>query len=206
VGATLLLSLAVWFVPVLRGLAEDGYFQGRHVMLGEQLPEVAKSVPSPPPTADPLKTLLERVNRLEAQVAGQSQQISRSQDAVASAQDQLKNATSEVAAGRALLQRRQTEWLAALRQAGVSVDAADTSPIDITSSPVSDTPQDNGLININTATAVQLDALPGIGPTYAQRIVAYREKNGPYKSADDLLNVSGIGPATLAKFKDKVTV
>jgi competence protein ComEA len=61
------------------------------------------------------------------------------------------------------------------------------------------------LIDINTATRAELEALPGIGPTIAQRIVDYREENGPFAKAADILNVSGIGPATYAQFKDLIT-
>jgi competence protein ComEA len=53
------------------------------------------------------------------------------------------------------------------------------------------------LININTATLSELVTLPGIGPSLAQKIVEYREQNGLYNSADDLLHVSGIGTAKL---------
>ncbi len=58
-----------------------------------------------------------------------------------------------------------------------------------------------GLININTATADELIALPGIGPKKAETIVKYREENGYFKDANDLLDVSGIGEATLEKIK-----
>ncbi len=54
------------------------------------------------------------------------------------------------------------------------------------------------LININTATAAQLQSLPGIGPAIAQRIVEYREKSGPFSRAEDLMKVSGIGPKVFA--------
>ena len=56
-------------------------------------------------------------------------------------------------------------------------------------------------ININTATAKQLQLLPGIGEVIAQRIVDYRTESGPFKSVDDLLNVSGIGDAKLEQLK-----
>ena len=48
-------------------------------------------------------------------------------------------------------------------------------------------------ININTATAEELAQLKGIGPSHAAKIVAYREKNGPFKMPEDLMQVSGIG-------------
>jgi competence protein ComEA len=63
-----------------------------------------------------------------------------------------------------------------------------------------------GLININTASAVELEALSGIGEVLAATIVEYRTQNGPFAAVDDLLDVSGIGPATLEEIRDQVTV
>ncbi len=63
-----------------------------------------------------------------------------------------------------------------------------------------------GLVNINTADQNQLDTLPGIGPALAQRIIQYREINGPYQSIEDIKNVSGIGEKSFEKLKDKITV
>lgn len=62
-----------------------------------------------------------------------------------------------------------------------------------------------GPVDINTATAEELEALPGIGPVLAQRIVEYRAEHGPFASAEDLLEVKGIGEATLDKFRDRIT-
>lgn len=61
-------------------------------------------------------------------------------------------------------------------------------------------------VNINTATAEELKALPGIGPSKAEAIVAYRQQNGSFKSVDDLKNVKGIGAGILAKLRDEATV
>ena len=62
------------------------------------------------------------------------------------------------------------------------------------------------LININTASVAELDTLPGIGPTLAQRIVDYREQNGPFINAEDIINVPGIGAGNYERFKDMITV
>lgn len=64
----------------------------------------------------------------------------------------------------------------------------------------------DGLVNINLATAEELQSVSGIGAVTAQRIVDDREKNGPYSSVDDLTRVSGIGEKTVAKMRDSLTV
>lgn len=65
-------------------------------------------------------------------------------------------------------------------------------------------PESKVLVNINTAGAGELEALEGIGPALAQRIVEYREEHGPFQSVDELLEVKGIGEAKLEKFRDSV--
>lgn len=64
----------------------------------------------------------------------------------------------------------------------------------------------DGPIDLNTAGPRELEELSGVGPAIAQRIIDHREKNGPFRSVDDLLEVSGIGPATLEKIRDQITV
>ena len=63
-----------------------------------------------------------------------------------------------------------------------------------------------GPININRASASELDSLDGIGPVIAKRIIAYRTTNGAFLAVEDLLKVSGIGDAKLAQFKEKIRV
>ena len=61
-------------------------------------------------------------------------------------------------------------------------------------------------VNLNTATAGQLEALPGIGARTAARIVEYRQKNGPFKKTEDLMNVRGIGEKSFLRLKPMLTV
>jgi competence protein ComEA len=59
-----------------------------------------------------------------------------------------------------------------------------------------------GRVDVNLASAPELELLPGIGPSLAQKIIDYRETNGPFRAPDDLLQVSGIGPAKLEALLD----
>ena len=74
--------------------------------------------------------------------------------------------------------------------------SSQTSETDSSESEIKD-----GRININTATAKQLELLPGIGEVIAQRIVDYRTESGPFQTVDDLLNVSGIGETKLEQLR-----
>jgi competence protein ComEA len=61
-------------------------------------------------------------------------------------------------------------------------------------------------LNLNTATAAELEKLPGVGPATAARIIEYRQKNGPFKKAEELMNIQGIGEKSFLKLKSLVTV
>ncbi len=78
-------------------------------------------------------------------------------------------------------------------------DTVTTGTTDTTSS-------GTGLININTATVTELDTLPGIGATTAEKIVADREQNGPFTSKEDLKRVSGIGDKKYEQLADLICV
>lgn len=67
-------------------------------------------------------------------------------------------------------------------------------------------PASAGLVNLNTASVAELERLPGIGPALAGRIVADRERNGPFQRIEDLARVPGIGPAIVARVRPFVTV
>jgi competence protein ComEA len=86
----------------------------------------------------------------------------------------------------------------------VSPDSATPRPSTSASRPVKDAPV--SVINLNTATVQQLDALPGVGPVTAAAIVAWRDANGKFSSVDQLGEVDGIGPGRLEKLRPLVRV
>jgi competence protein ComEA len=61
-------------------------------------------------------------------------------------------------------------------------------------------------VNLNTASATDLESLPGIGAKTAERILEYRQKNGPFKKIEDLMNVKGIGEKSFLKLKARLTI
>ena len=79
-------------------------------------------------------------------------------------------------------------------------------PPELSSGGPQDTSVPAGPIDVNTATAAQLETLPGIGPSTAAAIIAYRDLHGPFASVDDLAEVSGIGDSKLAAIRGLVTV
>lgn len=78
-----------------------------------------------------------------------------------------------------------------------------------TASPIGSVPSQNaggGLININTASSAELETLPGVGPVTAGAIIDWRTRNGAFRTVDDLIDVRGIGEATLERLRDLVQV
>lgn len=93
----------------------------------------------------------------------------------------------------------------AVPKIGAPAPAIDPSAVSGTAGGTGDA-NASGPVNLNTATAAQLDALPGVGPATAAAIVHEREAHGPFRSVDDLRRVRGIGPAKLAQLHDLVSV
>jgi competence protein ComEA len=63
-----------------------------------------------------------------------------------------------------------------------------------------------GVINLNTATSAELETLPGVGAKMAARIIEYRQKKGPFKKIEELMNVQGIGEKNFLKLRAQLTV
>ena len=115
------------------------------------------------------------------------------------------------------LQRAEKIWLlitalcvtaavavtAAGRTASGAADAA-LVPMSVSAAPAQSAAGEK--LDLNTATAAQLEALPGIGEMRAQRIIAYRAANGPFEDADDIMEVPGIGAGKYEQIRDSVTV
>ena len=68
------------------------------------------------------------------------------------------------------------------------------------------TPEPSPPVDVNTAGLAELETLDGIGPVLAQRIIDYRQANGPFETPEDLLDVSGIGESVLADLLDSITL
>ncbi|MFM7045864.1 MAG: helix-hairpin-helix domain-containing protein [Ilumatobacteraceae bacterium] len=84
--------------------------------------------------------------------------------------------------------------------------AGEDDPLGGQLSPATGSTAPSGPVNLNSATASELETLPGIGPTTAAAIVAHRDLHGPFASVDELGEVAGIGPAKLAALRGLVTV
>jgi competence ComEA-like helix-hairpin-helix protein len=73
-------------------------------------------------------------------------------------------------------------------------------------SPVAGAQRPETTVHLNRATAEELERLPFVGPYMARQIVAFRERHGPFAAVDSLVRVPGVGPATLARVRDRLTV
>ncbi len=136
---------------------------------------------------------------LEEKLAYQQGKI----DELTSTISSLKNDKTQISNDKSQINSNESKVIAP--EEG-QVAGASTNSSQPASKPVSQSAQKvSGKVNINTATVAQLDTLPGIGVTYAQRIIDYRNSNGGFKSVDELKNVKGIGDKTFEKFKDQIT-
>ena len=102
-----------------------------------------------------------------------------------------------------LAQKLSDEAVIYVAKEGEDVPALGSSESPSTSSAPA---EKTGKVHLNRATESELQTVSGIGQKRAQDIIAYREANGPFRSVDDLKNVSGIGEKTLEKLRDAFTV
>ncbi|MBN2503642.1 MAG: helix-hairpin-helix domain-containing protein [Anaerolineales bacterium] len=155
---------------------------------------------APPPTALPL--IVDVSGAVNAPGVYELAGGSRLEDAIAAAGGLAQDAQADSLNLAAPLEDGLQVWVpgdgeeAAPPPAAITADEPQVQP----------TPAPSFPININTATVVELQVLPGIGETKAQAIVAYREANGAFTSIEDIQNVSGIGPSTFAQLSDLITV
>jgi len=102
--------------------------------------------------------------------------------------------------------KKQNRWLMAVL-CGLLVGASMAAPLErVHAAPASEKQASQVVVNVNKATADELEGVKGIGPMLAARILDYREANGPFRSLEDLIGVPGIGQAKLEKIKGQLTV
>lgn len=110
------------------------------------------------------------------------------------------------------MKRWKSQLLSALLVAGLAGDpaawsqTAPTPPTTPTAPKPAPAAKPTGKININTADEATLTLLNGIGPAKAKEIVDYRQKNGPFKTVDDLVKVKGIGDKIVSQLRDQLSV
>lgn len=107
------------------------------------------------------------------------------------------NSLQQVDAGQLITQSQSAS------SATEETKTAETKSVPVS---VTKTVEKIGKININTASAVELDKLPGIGTTIAQSIISYRQDHGGFKSIEEIKNVNRIGDATFNKMKDQISI
>ncbi len=161
--------------------------------LANQPPPVTLAVLPPPPT--PLPTLTPSAAPVRVHVVGSVNAPgvytlppgSSVQDAIEAAGRVSNDADLERLNLAAVLQDQQ-QVIVPSKQAGAAPGALG-----------------GGLVNINTADSETLQTLSGIGPATAEKIIAYRDENGPFLAVGDIINVKGIGEATLEKLRPSIT-
>lgn len=172
---------------------------------------------TPAPSATPLRVSVHVAGAVRRPGLVSLAEGARAADAVAAAGGLLPDAASAAVNLAAPLQDGQQLWVPSAGEAGDPAPAAalpqamggSASGSDPSAAIAKVAPGDaasSGPLDLNRASAAELEQLPGIGPALAARIVAHREAEGPFASPRDLLEVSGIGEKTLARFEDRLRV
>lgn len=130
---------------------------------------------------------------------------SRVQDAIQAAGGLLPNANVELINQAAPVQDGQLIWVPFIEPEPTTPAPGGPAPSDAPPPPAA-TPSIAFPINLNTATQLELQELPGIGEVRAQSIIAYRTAHGPFQNIEDIQAVDGIGPGIFEKIKDLISV
>lgn len=185
-------------VGVLAGFALAGL-----LMFISRAPAGQPIVLQPAPTKEPIAVHI--IGAVPRPGLYEFAEGARVQDAIDAAGGLLASANVSVINLAALIEDGQQLTIpykdGEMPQAGSSEDAL-VLPGEPAPEPLSESSGDK--ININTASLEELDELPGIGPTIAQRIVDYRTENGPFQTIEDIMNVSGVGPSTFDNIKELI--
>jgi competence protein ComEA len=183
---------------------------GGALLAWRQPQPVAFQVQPPPATASPAPTATPAPIKIEVAGAVQRPGIyelpagTRVGDAIAAAGGLAANADEAALSLARVLQ--DGEKLAAPTVQPAKPPPAASSPSEPAGARSGGDGSSAGLLNVNTASAQELEALPAIGPVTAQAIVDYRATNGPFHSVEEITQVKGIGAATLEKLKPLITV
>ena len=105
-----------------------------------------------------------------------------------------------------IISRRDDATPSTVQQPASAVARSTTIPLTGQSGPTTSKASPSSPVNINTASAEQLQTLPGIGPSTAARIIADREQNGPFRTIEDLTRITGIKEGTMSKIRPYITV
>ena len=155
----------------------------------------------PAPTATPAPLRVHVAGEVAAPGVYELPPGSLVQDAIAAA----GGATADGAPGRLNLAAPLADGQQIVVPSTNSTAAPSSQPLSPDPS-TSSAPSPTNRLNINTATAAELEALPDIGPVTAARIVEYRTANGPFNTIEEITDVRGIGPVTFDTIKDLITV
>ncbi|MCC2631440.1 MAG: hypothetical protein K0S20_139 [Patescibacteria group bacterium] len=198
---------AIWFLPGVRAYAMNG-LAAALPMNAEAEREQAEREKK---LGEKMKSLQDAVIALEANSQKNNEGLTMATARTGEVETSIRDVLQEMSNTDALLAKQYKELQASIRRVNQNVALANSIQLpdiieNTTPSDESPVPTQPGKINLNMATAAQLDELPGIGLTYANRIIEYREKNGNFKTLEGVMEVSGIGESLFAKIKDLITL
>jgi competence protein ComEA len=197
IGAIVIAVAVVWFVRSMPSAVTISADRGP---TGPAGPAAIVPAAAPSPTSQPMSIVVDVAGRVRHPGVYTFQQGDRVIDAIRRAGGALRGSDLTGLNLAALL--TDAEQIVVGRAGG----PGSTSGTSVGSGGTASGGSTPGKVDLNTATLDQLEALPGIGPVLAQRILDYRQQHGPFHAVQDLLNVSGIGDAHLADLEPLVTV